>query len=108
MNFKEWLEKENLDLKQLLEHPETLEKFFEEIAVLQKPKWMQKGSVHYKTVIEPLQYIIANDLGFCEGNIVKYITRHNHIEAKEAIKSLQKVIHYAEVILEETYGVVDE
>ena len=31
---------------------------------------------HYKTLkIEPLDYIIANNIPFVEGNIIKYVTR---------------------------------
>ena len=49
----------------------------------------------------PTTYIRANNLDFFEGNIVKYITRHKDKGGAEDIK---KVIHYAEMILEEVYG----
>jgi len=33
---------------------------------------------HYRQgSIQPIDYIAANCLGFMEGNIIKYITRHN-------------------------------
>ncbi len=36
----------------------------------------QEGGSHYKDkAIQPIQYIHANGLGFCEGNVVKYVTR---------------------------------
>jgi hypothetical protein len=36
----------------------------------------QIGGSHYKDMaIQPIEYIHKNGLGFCEGNIVKYITR---------------------------------
>tara|TARA_R100001086_G_scaffold245508_1_gene176506 strand:- start:438 stop:656 length:219 start_codon:yes stop_codon:yes gene_type:complete len=57
---------------------------------------------HYKDCpIQPIDYIVDNGLGWCEGNIVKYITRHNKKGREEDIK---KVIHYAELLLEKKYG----
>ena len=36
----------------------------------------QIGGDHYaKNAIQPWDYIVANELGYLEGNIVKYITR---------------------------------
>jgi hypothetical protein len=61
-----------------------------------------KGS-HYKDcVIQPIDYIVDNGLGWCEGNIVKYVTRHN--KKGEGRKDIEKVIHYAELLLEKHYG----
>lgn len=58
----------------------------------------QVGGNHYKDMpFQPIEYIMANDLGFCEGNIVKYITRYR---AKGGIADLRKVIHYAELLIE--------
>ena len=37
----------------------------------------QVGGDHYKDCkIQPVEYIVGNDLTFLEGNIIKYITRH--------------------------------
>jgi hypothetical protein len=53
---------------------------------------------HYKKMgIEPIQYIEANNLPFHEGNIVKYITRWRD---KEGVKDLEKVIWYAQRLIE--------
>ena len=63
----------------------------------------QVGGDHYeKCKIQPKDYIRANGLDFFEGNIVKYITRHKD---KEGAKDIRKVIDYAEMILEDVYGV---
>ena len=36
----------------------------------------QESGTHYKDKgIQPIVYIHANNLGFCEGNVVKYVTR---------------------------------
>ena len=62
----------------------------------------QVGGNHYKDcVIEPIEYIYANDLGYCEANIVKYITRY---ASKGGEQDLDKVIHYAEMLKELKYG----
>ena len=45
---------------------------------------------------------MANDLNVCEANIVKYVTRHH---AKGGAEDIRKVIHYAELLLQMTYGV---
>ncbi len=56
---------------------------------------------HYKSVkIQPIQYIHANGLGFMEGNVVKYVTRHKN---KNKRKDLEKAIHYLELLIELEY-----
>jgi len=62
----------------------------------------QIGGNHYKDrVIQPIDYIVKNNLDFLEGNVVKYITRH---KLKGGVEDIKKVIHYAELILELKYG----
>jgi hypothetical protein len=61
-----------------------------------KPLNEQVGGDHYKTMkIQPIEYIVANKLGWCEGNIVKYITRWKQ---KGGAKDIDKVIHYANLL----------
>ena len=63
----------------------------------------QEGGSHYKDCkIQPVEYIVGNDLTFLEGNIIKYITRHRR--KGEGRKDIEKVIHYAEMILEMEYN----
>ena len=57
--------------------------------------------------MEPLEYILSNKLSFCEGNVIKYITRHRKMELDKGIEALQKAKHYIDVILEETYGITE-
>ena len=62
----------------------------------------QVGCSHYKDCkIQPVEYIVGNDLTFLEGNIIKYVTRHRR--KGEGRKDIEKVIHYAEMILEMEY-----
>jgi len=58
----------------------------------------QVAGKHYaENAIQPWDYIIANGLGYLEGNIVKYTTRWRR---KGGIDDLKKVIHYAEKLIE--------
>lgn len=62
------------------------------------PLDLQVGGNHYKDMkIQPIEFILANELGFCEGNVVKYICRYKQ---KGGIEDIKKVIHYAEILLE--------
>lgn len=63
---------------------------------------IQHGGSHYKDKgIQPIEYITANKLDFCEGNIVKYASRHKE---KNGAEDIRKVIHYAQFILKFQYG----
>ena len=65
------------------------------------PLEKQIGGEHYKSLkIQPIEYITANNLNWCEGNIVKYITRHASKHGKE---DLLKVIHYTELLIKLQY-----
>lgn len=64
-----------------------------------KAKDYQIGGVHYKGKgIQPIEYILKNELGFCEGNVVKYVTRWKD---KNGIDDLLKAKHYIEFLIEE-------
>jgi hypothetical protein len=59
---------------------------------------VQVGGSHYKDhAIQPWDYIVANNLGYLEGNVVKYITRWRQ---KGGVDDLRKVVHYAEKLIE--------
>lgn len=61
------------------------------------PLRKQEGGDHYKRLqIQPVEYITHNHLGFIEGCIIKYATRHRYKNGAEDIK---KIIHFAELLL---------
>lgn len=61
----------------------------------------QEGGNHYKSMkIQPVEFIHANNIGFLEGNVIKYICRHKN---KNGIEDLKKVIHYAELLIQLEY-----
>jgi hypothetical protein len=62
----------------------------------------QVGGEHYKGFkIQPIEFAMANELTYCEANIVKYACRHH---AKGGVQDVDKIIHYAELLKELVYG----
>ena len=58
----------------------------------------QVGGDHYKgCAIQPVAYIHANGLGFCEGSVVKYVTRWRN---KGGVADLQKAKHFIDLLIE--------
>ena len=58
----------------------------------------QVGGAHYAVkAIQPWDYIIANNLGYLEGNIVKYVSRWKD---KGGIEDLKKAQHYLQKLIE--------
>ena len=63
---------------------------------------MQVGGDHYMDrQIQPWDYIVSNNLGFLEGNIVKYITRWKE---KNGVADLRKAQHYLAKLIEVADG----
>lgn len=70
------------------------------------PLQKQEGGSHYKGLaIQPVEYIVANKMEYCEANVVKYISRHH---LKNGAEDIKKAIHYCELILEQKYGIVND
>lgn len=60
------------------------------------------GPGHYKDkAIQPWDFIVANNLGYLEGNVVKYITRWRQ---KGGVEDLRKAKHYIEKLIEMETG----
>lgn len=66
----------------------------------------QIGGSHYRELtIQPIEFIHANGLGFIEGNICKYAARHKN---KNGAQDVEKIIHYAKLLLQLEYKYTDE
>ena len=66
-----------------------------------KPLQRQEGGQHYRGYpIQPVEYIVANGIGFLAGNVIKYVTRYKD---KGGAADIRKAIHYLELILEFEY-----
>ena len=62
----------------------------------------QVGGSHYVNFsIQPLEFIVRNELDFCEANAIKYICRHH---GKGGASDIDKAIHYLELLKEYKYG----
>ena len=62
----------------------------------------QVGGDHYKNkAIQPVEYIHANRLGFCEGNIVKYVSRWRD---KGGVDDLRRDFHTSMEEVKEKVG----
>lgn len=58
----------------------------------------QVGGDHYRNqAIQPWDFIAANELGFFEGNIVKYVSRWKD---KDGVADLEKARHYLDKLIE--------
>ena len=51
--------------------------------------------------IEPISFIMRNNIPFAEGNAIKYILRH---DMKGGREDIDKAIRYLEMIKEEKYS----
>ena len=59
---------------------------------------IQVGGDHYQSkAIQPWDYIISNNLGYLEGNIVKYVSRWKD---KNGVEDLKKAQHYLAKLIE--------
>ena len=58
----------------------------------------QVGGTHYKDkAIQPWDYIASNDMGYLEGNVVKYVSRWKE---KGGVQDLKKAMHYLTKLIE--------
>lgn len=62
---------------------------------------IQEGGSHYKHfAIQPVEYITKNSIPYLEGNVIKYVSRH---QSKNGIEDIKKAIHYLQLIAELQY-----
>ena len=58
----------------------------------------QEGGDHYKTKeIQPVEYCMANGIGFMEGCVIKYVSRWRD---KGGIQDLKKARHFLDMLIE--------
>lgn len=60
------------------------------------------GPGHYKDKpMQPWDFIVANNLGYLEGNVIKYVSRWRQ---KGGVEDLRKAKHYIEKLIEVESG----
>ena len=58
----------------------------------------QIGGDHYiKMAIQPIEFILKNNIGFAEGNVIKYVSRWRE---KGGVEDLKKARHYLDMLIE--------
>lgn len=58
----------------------------------------QIGGSHYKDMpFQPIRLISMLDLDFCQGNVVKYVSRY---KLKDGVRDLEKAKHYCQMAME--------
>lgn len=77
--------------------------------VADKPKTSlecQVGGDHYKNLaIQPVEYCFRNNIPAIESSIIRYATRHRD---KNKAQDVEKIIHYAKILLQLEYNYTDE
>lgn len=62
------------------------------------PLKTQIGGDHYKSKgIQPVEYCMANDIGFMEGSVIKYVTRWKD---KGGVQDLEKARHFLDMLID--------
>jgi hypothetical protein len=68
---------------------------------MSNPLDVQIGGSHYKNCkIQPVEYMHANGLGYCEGAIIKYVSRYKQ---KNGIEDLKKAKHFIDLLIQLEY-----
>lgn len=101
----EYLEEEQLYTGGLVRKGLVLKNYDEHSVEVDKKPQYEVGGNHYQMAIQPIDFIMKNKLPFCEGNVVKYITRHKNKNHEEDV---EKAISYCVFILKNEYGYTDE
>jgi len=62
------------------------------------PLKKQVGGEHYKNLgIQPIEYMLANNLGYVEGAVVKYVSRWRD---KGGVEDLEKAAHLLDILIQ--------
>ena len=70
----------------------------DERVVSERASDRQVSGTHYVTLaMQPWDYIAANNLGYFEGNVVKYVSRWRD---KGGVDDLRKAAHYLQKLIE--------
>lgn len=66
----------------------------------------QVAGNHYRRMpIQPAEFITANGLGFCAGNVIKYVCRYKN---KNGVEDLKKARHYIDLLIQLEYPKQEE
>ncbi len=67
---------------------------------------VQVDGSHYKEMpIQPVEFIYRNNIGYMEGNVIKYVSRWR---SKGGIADLHKAKHYIDLLIEMEAGPLNQ
>ena len=78
-----------------------MESFNENVKIYNMIKENVSPDYYARYDIEPISFIMRNNIPYAEGNVIKYVLRHDMKGGKEDI---DKAIRYLEMIKEEKYN----
>ena len=78
-----------------------MESFNEKVKIYNMIKENVSPDYYARYDIEPISFIMRNNIPYAEGNVIKYVFRHDMKGGKEDI---DKAIRYLEMIKEERYS----
>ena len=76
----------------------NIEKGIDFINTLSADFYMSNTPFHYVMKIQPVEFIVANDIPFIEANIIKYVCRHKD---KDGVNDLLKAAHYLDMLIKQ-------
>ena len=78
-----------------------MDSFNEKVKIYNMIKENVSPDYYARYDIEPISFIMRNNIPYAEGNVIKYVLRHDMKGGKEDIN---KAIRYLEMIKEEKYS----
>jgi hypothetical protein len=78
-----------------------MESYNEKVKIYNMIKENVSPDYYARYDIEPISFIMRNNIPYAEGNVIKYVLRHDMKGGKEDIN---KAIRYLEMIKEEKYS----
>ena len=78
-----------------------MESFNEKVKIYNMIKENVSPDYYARYDIEPISFIMRNNIPYAEGNVIKYVLRH---DMKGGVEDIDKAIRYLELIKEERYN----
>ena len=78
-----------------------MDSFNEKVKIYNMVKENVSPDYYARYDIEPVSFIMRNQIPFAEGSVIKYVLRH---DMKGGVEDIDKAIRYLEMIKEEKYN----
>ena len=78
-----------------------MESFNENVKIYNMIKENVSPAYYARYDIEPISFIMRNQIPYAEGNVIKYVMRH---DMKGGVEDINKAIRYLEMIKEVQYN----